>query len=82
MILALEALIHNSTSSLFCLPFTELEAMAAEVDAALSVAPSRPQGEDLESEFATEAPGEAKYRTLEQMSKDIKGLDEVGAESS
>jgi hypothetical protein len=52
---------------------TELEKMAAEADAELG------RGDDgsLEADFAKEAPGEAKYRTLEQMSKDIKGLDEV-----
>ncbi|GAX77519.1 hypothetical protein CEUSTIGMA_g4963.t1 [Chlamydomonas eustigma] len=51
----------------------ELEKMAAEADAELG---GRDEG-SLEADFAKEAPGEAKYRTLEQMSKDIKGLDEV-----
>ena len=48
--------------------------MAAEIDA--SAPPSAPTAaadghndNDLLADFAAEAPGEAKYRTLEQMSK-------------
>ena len=56
--------------------------MAAEADAAAGIdgSPIDDGPDDLLADFALEAPGEAKYRTLEQMSKDIKGLDEVGGE--
>jgi hypothetical protein len=51
---------------------TELEKLSAELgDTSLSSSPS----DDMDPEL-TLAPGEQKYKTLEQMSKDIKDLDE------
>ncbi len=57
-------------------PFSDLDAMAAEADAELA---ARQALEDEELKLVL-APGEAKYRTLEEMSRDIKDLDEASVE--
>lgn len=61
-------MLRTSQPICFCLSdLPELDAMEL---------PEEKVEEEVDEEFKL-APGEAKYRTLEQMSKDIKGLDEV-----